>query len=291
MYKQAFYYLVFLTMLVLSSCQKNVNDEIVQDVKESSKRMAFNQDVYLLDSKLKSTIYKVNYDFQGLQGDAFLEELPISVTIPKGGHMCVSPDQNYLTVVISRGKQQGTIYLIDLQTYAVKQVRLFNYDNNLTETDIINAENVGQKTHHFLGKITQVDVDEAGYLFIAGKSGFYKVIADWSATNNPADGGSDVWGNTWDANLSDFEVGSPYANETWAYVVPFQFEMGNVVEATDETDDEVYFEDLTPFNEKKVKFLGGDILFTQTVKKRMDLNNNVYSHFHNGKIMWQWFFN
>lgn len=252
-----------LLVTLVFSCQKTVNEEIATDVNISSKRMAFNQDVYLLNSTTTSTIYKVNYDFQGLQGDAFLEELPISTTIPKGGHMCISPDQKFLTVVISRGKNQGTIYLIDLFTYAVKTIRLFNYDASLSENDIIEAELANNQQYQFNGKITQVDVDEAGYLFIAGKSGFYKVVADWSTTANPADGGHDIWSNTWDTSYNDFDVDSPNFGETWAYVVPFTFAEGNVIESTDELDEEIYFEDLTPFDETKVKFLGGDILFTQ----------------------------
>ncbi|OHX66931.1 hypothetical protein NH26_11535 [Flammeovirga pacifica] len=219
--------------------------------------MPFNQNVYLLNSTSEgSKIYEVEYDFQGLEEEAFLSELKLtkngkSFVIPRGGHMCISPNNDYITVVVSRKKK---IYLVSLASKEVREIHLFGYNPTITVAQM--KKNIN--TYRFKGKITQVDVDQDGYLFLAGKSGFYKVVADWGDAKS---GGADIW-NDVDASLD----GSIYQGQVWAHAVQFQFS-GNI--AVEGEEDEAFFEKDEYFEENEVKqlntvkFQGGDILFTQ----------------------------
>lgn len=168
--------IVFASLFIVS-CHKH-EEELIQDQDASSLRMPFNQNVYLLNSTSEgSKIYEVEYDFQGLEEEAFLSELKLtkngkSFVIPRGGHMCISPNNDYITVVVSRKKK---IYLVSLASKEVREIHLFGYNPTITVAQM--KKNIN--TYRFKGKITQVDVDQDGYLFLAGKSGFYKVVADW----------------------------------------------------------------------------------------------------------------
>lgn len=58
--------------------------------------MPFNQRVFLLNSKTISEIFEIDYDFQGLTGDATLTKLPLArgdkdFNLPRGGHMTIDP--------------------------------------------------------------------------------------------------------------------------------------------------------------------------------------------------------
>ncbi|OHX64982.1 hypothetical protein [Flammeovirga pacifica] len=245
--------LLTLLLLIGFSCQHKLQEPVQnseQGDEPANLRMPFNQKVFFLNSANgKSTIYQVDYDFQGLMGDANLTL--VTDDLPAGGHMCVSPDNRYITVVISK---LGKIFLVDLENgNAIRELNLFHFD----------SEGIDISTHSenkFSGAITQVDVDQKGYLFLAGKAGFYKVVAD-NGPGGPKDpskvnGGWNIWEDT-DPTLK----GTSYEGQTWVHAVKFKFSGDNYVETTDDGED--YFDDATPFNPKKVKFRGGDILFTQ----------------------------
>ncbi|WP_281615088.1 hypothetical protein [Flammeovirga sp. SubArs3] len=249
--------LMFSILLIHSSCQRDVDTMPNNDPAPSSVRMPFNQKLFILNSSQKgSEIYKIDYDFQGLEDDAYLTKLRLTKNgrpfrIPRGGHMCISPNNDFITVVVSRLKK---IYLVNIASLEVKVIHLFGYFPNKKCADM--RRNL--KKFKFRGKITQVDVDQDGYLFLAGKSGFYKVITDWGNVENS---NGDIW-NDEDPELD----GTRFAGQTWAHAVKFEFS-GNL--AVEGAEDEVFFEQETYFEENTistlntVKFLGGDILFTQ----------------------------
>ena len=154
--KQIFFALMI--MIAAVSCREDDGAYIDAELR----RMPFNQQVFMLDSRGgKSSIYRVEYDFQGLQGDATLSLL--TDQLPEGGHMTVSPDNQTLTVVISRGRSQGRIFIVDIATGDVKEARLFLYDSKnyvpdgIIYKDVIEAEVNGDPTYRFKGKITQAD--------------------------------------------------------------------------------------------------------------------------------------
>ncbi|WP_338236364.1 hypothetical protein [Persicobacter diffluens] len=186
--------------------------------------------------------------------------------IPKGGHMCVSPDNKTITVIANRedGETGKSIYLVYLEPVGdykvgdVRKIELLNFNEDGIDLDDPVAQAAYYNNNYFKGKITQVDVDREGYLFIAGKSGFYRVVADnGNGTKDPfkVNGGKDIWSD------EDRSLQGEFAGSVWAHVVPFTFNGDNYVETLEDGED--YFEDTTPFNPKRVKFLGGDILFTQ----------------------------
>ena len=240
-------------ILVLGACTKEFGEQVPQESLEK-KRMPFNERVFLLNNVSgESRIYELDYDFQGLADEATLNRLTTSKPIPSGGHMTISPDKKWITIVISK---RSKIYLVEVATGNVKEIQLLKHD-----PEGINKNNLTQhyNSNRFKGKITQVDVDQEGFLFLAGKSGFFKVVADnGNGSQDPSavNGGPDIWYDE-DKTLN----GSQYEGQVWAHAVKFKFSGENYVETTD--DGENYFEDATPFNPKKVKFRGGDILFTQ----------------------------
>ncbi|PWJ44392.1 hypothetical protein [Sediminitomix flava] len=243
--------------------QQLENEAIPTHEVGNHKRMAFNQDVYLLNSTNKSEIYKVGFDFQGLQGDATLTKLDLwtednqDFELPRGGHMCVSPDNRFLTVVIAK---RSRIYLIDLNTYEVRSSLLLGYRYDQRQTSISTVRENPQAFYMSkIGGITQVDVDQEGFLFIAGKAGFFRVVSDrGNGMQDPSNinTGKDIWTEIWERDDPSLEN-----NENWVHALQYKFNGNLSVESTE--DGEEYFEDVTPFNPKKVKFRGGDILFTQ----------------------------
>ncbi|HAA11495.1 MAG TPA: hypothetical protein DCE41_07260 [Cytophagales bacterium] len=235
-------------MVVVFSCQID-EDTPFADVE--LRRMPFNQRVFLLDSRAgESRIFEVDYDFQGLGDEATLKRLQHDF-VPQGGHMTMSPDNKYLTVVVAK---KATIYLVNIETGDVRELLLFNYNPDGMHYD------EHWNNRRFFGKITQVDVDEDGYLFLAGKSGFFKVVADnGNGKKDPSNvnEGADIWTDT-DPSLN----GTQWDGQIWVHAVPFTFSGDAYVETADDGED--YFEDdLREFNPRKVKFLGGDIVFTQ----------------------------
>ncbi|MEL6535634.1 MAG: hypothetical protein AAFQ98_09500, partial [Bacteroidota bacterium] len=109
-------------VLVVFSCQID-EDTPFADVE--LRRMPFNQRVFLLDSRNgESRIFEVDYDFQGLGNEATLKRLQHDF-IPNGGHMTMSPDNKYLTVVVAK---KATIYLVNIETGDVRELLLFNYN-------------------------------------------------------------------------------------------------------------------------------------------------------------------
>ncbi|ANQ47904.1 hypothetical protein MY04_0522 [Flammeovirga sp. MY04] len=244
-----------------------------QDPDASNLRMPFNQRLFLLNNDNGiGTIYELKYDFQGLgtnltdgDGNSIAEMTKLELTkdgdpweLPRGGHMCISPNNDYITVVIS---SRSTIYLVKLSDLTVREIKLFTYD----------PDGIDIATHYenrFRGKITQVDVDQEGFLFLAGKSGFFRVIKDngRGGSDDPTDNnGNDIWTDV-DNSLN----GTAYEDEIWAHVVAYeyggQYEMENV---DDEEIDlpESYFDELADLETDpisgEVNFWGGDILFTQ----------------------------
>ncbi len=276
--KQIFFALLITGIAV--SCQQ---EDDGTNIDAELRRMPFNQQVFMLDSRNgKSSIYRVSYDFQGLQGDATLELL--TDNLPQGGHMTVSPDNQTLTVVISRGNKQGRVYIVNISTGEVREAKLFLYDSKryvpdgIIYKDVIESEVNRDPQYRFKGKITQVDVDEEGYLFIAGKPqrlpdgrkvGFYRVVANWGTGNDPSQGGADIWNDddtgAWRDSVvpgaSQFATSNNGGPELWFHAVPFEFDGENYVETNDDGED--YFDDVTPFNTNRVRFQGGDICFTQ----------------------------
>lgn len=274
--------IVFALFIMIAAVACNKEDD-GSYIDAELRRMPFNQQVFLLDARNgKSSIYRVNYDFQGLQGDATLELL--TDQLPYGGHMTVSPDNKTITVVIARGRGQGRVFIVDIATGAVREARLFLYDSKqyvadgITYKDVIEAEVNGNPEYRFKGKITQVDIDEEGHLFIAGspqrisggrKVGFYRVVANWGTGNDPSTGGADIWNDNdegaWRDSVvpgaSQFATSNNGEPELWFHAVPFEFSGEAYVETND--DDEDYFEDVEAFRRNKVRFQGGDIMFTQ----------------------------
>ncbi|OHX64983.1 hypothetical protein [Flammeovirga pacifica] len=255
-----------------------------QDGEHSNLRMPFNQRLFLLnndvvDGKKIGTLFELKYDFQGLgtaltddQGNSIAEMTKLELTkdgqpwdLPRGGHMCISPKNDFITVVVS-GK--STIYLVSLTDFSVREIKLFRYD----------PDGIDITTHYqnkFSGKITQVDVDRDGFLFLAGKSGFFRVIKDngKGGSDDPTDNtGSDIWSDV-DKSLEN----TVYDGEIWAHVIPYSYS-GNI-EMENKDDDEIdlpeaYFEDMAEVTELngtelqgEVRFWGGDILFTQNSKE------------------------
>ncbi|WP_421870852.1 hypothetical protein [Marinoscillum sp.] len=245
--------LLFLVVLLAASC--TVNDyQSEQEV--MLKRMPFNERVFLLNSVSgESRIYELDYDFQGLASEAVLNRLETESKVPAGGHMTMSPDNEWLTVVVAK---VGKIFLVNVNSGEVRTLMLYNYNPDGMYYD------EHYENRRFEGAITQVDVDEEGFLFIAGKSGFFKVVADngdGKADPSNVNVGSDIWSDV-DASLcSSANSGLGACGEVWVHAVPFTFSGDAYVESTDDGED--YFEDAEEFNSKRVKFLGGDILFTQ----------------------------
>ncbi|BDC99974.1 hypothetical protein [Persicobacter psychrovividus] len=245
--------LLLLVSSLMISCKDQFADVNSPDrEREESLRMPFNQRAFILNSTDKSRIYEIEYNFQGLQGKATLND--IGVELPKGGHMCVSPDNKSLTVVAYSEDFEGrSIYIVDLDTKDVKEIKLLNHDPNGVVPD---------KDHYdenrFTGKITQVDIDQEGYLFLAGKAGFYRVVADnGNGTVDPTKvNGGDIW-NDKDKTLKDDDV----KGQVWAHVAKYTLDKSNFVETLEDGED--YFDEVTTLSPKKAKFLGGDILFTQ----------------------------
>ncbi|KXX67832.1 hypothetical protein [Flammeovirga sp. SJP92] len=255
--------LLLLLAFIGFSCQHK-NEELTNVSEElySSLRMPFNQRVFLLNSANgKSIIYEVNYDFQGLQGEATLTELETSEQIPAGGHMCISPDNKYITVVVAK---KSKIFLVDIETGEVRSSILMGYKHHQLNTSIDQVRANPQAYYmRKIGGITQVDVDQEGYLFIAGKAGFYRVVSDkGNGTVDPSgiNTGKDIWTEIW--NRQDPSLSN---NENWVHALEYKFSNNLEVESTE--DGEEYFEDVTPFNPKKVRFQGGDILFTQNASE------------------------
>ncbi len=244
---------LFFIVILATSC--TVNDfESEQEV--MLKRMPFNERVFFLNSVSgESRIYELDYDFQGLGSEAVLNRLETERKIPNGGHMTMSPDNEWLTVVVAK---LGKIFLVNVNSGEVKTLMLYNYNPDGMYYD------EHYENRRFEGAITQVDVDEQGFLFIAGKSGFFKVVSDngdGKADPSNVNVGADIWSDV-DASLCSSDNAHLGAcGEVWVHAVPFTFSGDAYVESTEDGED--YFDDTEEFNPKRVKFLGGDILFTQ----------------------------
>ena len=229
---------LFIALLFIGFACNNIEDENLQPEDATLRRMPFNQRVFLLNSKTISEIFEIDYDFQGLTGDATLTKLPLArgnddFNLPRGGHMTVDPTKDYIVVSISRDR---AIYVVDLIADAngKHQVKRLPFSTNP-------------------GGITQVDFDEEDYLFLAGRGGFYRVSANG--------GDNKIW------ELNDGES-----------VDISRFSFNSEIELGDEGEDgEDYFDDLENTNSQyqflsrmqsridrgKFRFAGGDITFTQ----------------------------
>ena len=224
-------------LFMVFSCN-NLEDENPSQDDPTLRRMPFNQRVFLLNSTSQSRIYEIDYDFQGLTGDATLTKLPIAIgewdcELPRGGHMTVDPTKKYLVVSITR---DNAVWVVDLEkdSRGVHQAKRLPFATSP-------------------GGITQVDFDEEDYLFLAGTGGFYRVTT--------ATGDNKIW----ELNSGD------QVNTTR---IAFN---QNITMEDEGEDGEDYFSDLDETNSQyqflsrmqsridqgKFKFSGGDITFTQ----------------------------
>ncbi|MGB3465997.1 MAG: hypothetical protein WBA74_12035 [Cyclobacteriaceae bacterium] len=229
---------LFITLLFIGFACNNLEDENLQPEDPTLRRMPFNQRVFLLNSKNVSEIFEINYDFQGLTGDATLTKLPLTrngedFDLPRGGHMTVDPTKSYIIVSITR---DNAVWAVNLTP---------NADDKHEVKRLPFATSPGG--------ITQVDFDEDDYLFLAGRGGFYRVSSP------------DVDNRVWE--LEDGET-----------VEVSEFSFNNDIELGDEGEDgEDYFDDLEETDSQyrfinkmqaridrgKFRFAGGDITFTQ----------------------------
>lgn len=230
LFKTVFY--ISLITLFFSSCAP---EEEIMSEDHQLLRMPFNEQIFFLDSRGGfSYVYKVDYDFQGLQGDAVITPF---VKIAGGSHMTVSPPQTdsdvrYLTIV-NNGKP-GKVHLVNVEDASDHRIYdLYRHSGG--------GENVDAK-HNNRVRITQVDYDENDFLFIAGRDGFFRVSVDY------ADMSENIWA---DGTVDD--------DRLWAIKLSNNGEI--TMEDEGEGDDD-YFEE-TGSNLRKPKFRGGDILFTQ----------------------------
>ena len=227
-------FLVLFALVAFISCKQE--EEVLEE--SILKRMPFNEQVFFLDKQGGySHVYKVDYDFQGLQGDAVLTPF---VKVRGGSHMTVSPiveesGERYLTIV-NNGKP-GKIHLVNVNDASDHRVLdLYRQTGAGQSADAVDNNRV---------KITQVDYDENNFLFIAGKDGFFRVSADYA----------DMRPNIWTEGLG----GTPHENKNRVWAVKLSNNGG--IEMVEE-DDEDYFDDPSA-NLRRPKFRGGDILFTQ----------------------------
>ncbi|PWJ44391.1 hypothetical protein [Sediminitomix flava] len=275
-----FFPILFLLSLIACQEYQLEESEVLEQEVGNNKRMAFNQDVYFLNSANgKSEIFDVDFDFQGLTGHADLTKLELTkdgvpFELPNGGHMCVSPDNRFLTVVVAK---QSKIFLVEISSGIVKEATLMAYDLNKTSISTVLADPEKYKMQNLknakgkkIGGITQVDVDKEGYLFIAGKAGFFRVVADrGNGEKDPSEVnyGKDIWSEIWAqqdlAYLQRNNVDTDTHGSNWVHAIHYQFSGSVAVESSEDEFEEEYFEEVDTFNPKKVKFRGGDILFTQ----------------------------
>ncbi len=196
---------LFITLLFLGFACNNIEDENLQPGDPSLRRMPFNQRVFLLNSMSVSEIFEIDYDFQGLRGDAILTKLPLArgeqdFDLPRGGHMTVDPTKSYIVVSITR---DNAIWVVDLMadSNGKHQVKRLPFATRP-------------------GGITQVDFDEDDYLFLAGRGGFFRVSANG--------GDNKIW------ELNDGDA-----------VDVSRFSFNSEIELGDEGEDgEDYFDDL-----------------------------------------------
>ncbi|WP_281613450.1 hypothetical protein [Flammeovirga sp. SubArs3] len=142
-----------LCLLLMGSlaCQKQIKETAVSPEQEevSSKRMPFSQRTFLCDNKNgMASIFEVEYDFQGLQGNATLQPI---VSISGHSHIAITPDKKWVVVV---GNGNGKITLVPIRE---------DYSTALTSTDLV-VYNLNRNV-----RITQVDFDRDDRLFIAGR--------------------------------------------------------------------------------------------------------------------------
>lgn len=230
--------------LIFMSCQTE-EDSISEE--HVLKRMPYNEQVFFLDKQNGwSHVYKVEYDFQGLQGDAILTPF---VRVPGGSHMTVSPviegsDTRYLTIV-NNGKP-GKVHLVNVNDASDHRVfDLYKFSGSGPTTDAVDNNRV---------RITQVDYDKNNFLFIAGRDGFFRVSADYS----------DMDPNVWEEGLNiappgDSQDEEPILPDYRFWAVKLSSGGGITME---EEDGEDYFDEPNR-SLRKPKFRGGDILFTQ----------------------------
>mgnify|MGYP001799546464 CR=1 FL=1 len=231
-------YLMIAMLFMVFACN-NLEDENPSQDDPELRRMPFNQRVFLLNSTSQSRIYEIDYDFQGLTGDATLTKLPIAIgdwdcELPRGGHMTVDPTKSYIVVSITR---DNAVWIVDLEkdSRGVHQAKRLPFATSP-------------------GGITQVDFDEEDYLFLAGRGGFYRV--------STATGDNKIW---------ELNNGDPVNTNRIAF-------NQNITMEDEGEDGEDYFADELDENDSqyrflskmqrridqgKFKFRGGDITFTQ----------------------------
>jgi len=142
--------------LALSACTSSTPDA------GNSVRMPYNQQVFFLDNEgNNSYLYEVDYDFQGLTGDAVLTPRAV---LEGRSHMAISPNKKWVVVINNAG--QGRIHLISTERPELGPITITLKSpkkNNKWKTGLA---------------LTQADFDEAGRLFLAGNNGVFLVSLD-----------------------------------------------------------------------------------------------------------------
>jgi len=149
--------------LTLGACAPNTTQEAKEGV-----RMPYNQQVFFLDNEgSKSYLYMMEYDFQGLLGDAVLTPI---WPLDGRSHMAISPNKRW--VVIVNNAQQGWIHLVSTEATRLGPIS-------------IKLERLRDGVPAGKLALTQADFDEAGRLFLAGNNGVFLVGAKPGEENFP----------------------------------------------------------------------------------------------------------
>lgn len=246
--------------MAISSCTDLSESTENQDIGSESLRMPWNEKVFFLDKQDGwSHVYQVDYDFQGIQGDAILTPF---VKVEGGSHLTVSPyvagtDTRYLTIV--NNGRPGKIHFINVNDASDHRV-----------VDLYEHTGAGEKSDEAdwnRVNITQVDFDQNNFLFLAGKDGFFRVSGDYMDMN------PDVWSGDDDGDV-------------WA--IPLASDDGIVMIEEEFEDEEDYFND-SGNDVDQIKFRGGDILFTQSNRETVAFESErliTVTQAHGNSALW-----
>ncbi len=167
-----FLMLLVMALIVINGCKDEtiVEDESTVESGET-KRMSFYEYTYFLDYEDGiSYVYQVDYDFQGLTGDAQLEPL---VCVEGNAHLTVTPstlsDTERSLVIINNCKTASKLYLVPISGDHPNIDPDTRYLAPEYGFDVILPDDASTDY-----KITQVDFNSEDHLFCAGTLGFFE---------------------------------------------------------------------------------------------------------------------